>query len=229
MIVGGRVKHSWREGQARHPGTLEDYAALAGAAIALFEATQEATYLERAEQLAADIEAHFADGDQGYFLSADDVDDVLLRTKPIYDNATPSGNGLLLHVLARLYYLTGTDAYRARADALVKAFSGELERSALGMPMLIMGNELLTHAVQVAIVGPAGDAATDALAATARMAGEPHLVLQQVADGSALPDGHPAHGKTAVDGAPAAYVCRGTLCTLPITEPAKLAEELGRY
>ena len=193
----------------------------------MFEATQDTAYLDRAEAWAADIEAHFADEGRGYFLSADDVGDVILRTKPVYDNATPSGNGLLLHVLARLYYLTGNDDYRVRADALIKAFSGELERSALGMPVLIAGNELLTQAVQVAIVGPTDD--TGALAEAAHRSGEPNLILQQVPDGDTLPRDHPAHGKTTVEGVPAAYVCRGTLCTLPITDPAKLAEELTHY
>ena len=136
---------------------------------------------------------------------------------------------MLLHTLARLFYLTGNDEYRLRADALTKAFSGELERSALGMPFLIAGNELMMQAVQLAIVGAASDPVAAELLNAALSAGEPNLIVQQIEDGKDLPAGHPAHGKSTVDGNAAAYVCRGTLCTLPITSAEALSVELTRY
>jgi uncharacterized protein YyaL (SSP411 family) len=52
----------------------------------------------------------------------------------------------------------------------------------------------------------------------------PGAVVQEVTAGEALPPSSPAHGKTAIDGKPTAYVCIGPQCSLPVTEPAALVE-----
>jgi uncharacterized protein YyaL (SSP411 family) len=49
-------------------------------------------------------------------------------------------------------------------------------------------------------------------------------VVQEIADGAALPQTSPAHGKSAVGGKPTAYVCIGPQCSLPVTEPGALVE-----
>jgi uncharacterized protein YyaL (SSP411 family) len=58
----------------------------------------------------------------GYFLSADDANDLITRSKTITDNAVPSGNGVLAECLARLYLLTGNEEYRERAYKLIAHF-----------------------------------------------------------------------------------------------------------
>ncbi|HJN24040.1 MAG TPA: hypothetical protein QF509_09065 [Rhodospirillales bacterium] len=50
----------------------------------------------------------------GYFLTADDADDVITRPKTIADNAQPAGNGTMAEVLARLFHLTGDATHRRR-------------------------------------------------------------------------------------------------------------------
>ncbi len=230
MVVDGRLRHAWRGGRAAHPATLDDHASLARAALALFEVTQDAAYLERAEAWAAQIEELFADpAGGGYFLSAHDVTDILVRGKTAYDNATPSGNGLLTHVLARLHHLTGKADYRVRCEAQIHAFSGELKRNALAIPVLLSGAELLEAAVQIVVCGAPDDEAADALGDAAWTPSVPNRVYRRIGPDETLPDGHPAQGKGLVDGRAAAYVCRGTTCTLPITEPDALRDELTRY
>jgi len=54
----------------------------------------------------------------------------------------------------------------------------------------------------------------------------PGAVVQEVKAGEALPASSPAHGKTAIDGKPTAYVCIGPQCSLPVTEPAQLVETI---
>jgi hypothetical protein len=227
MTEGGRLKHSWCAGRLAHPGTLDDHAAMARAALLLYQATGEAPFLAQAEAWAATIEAHYRDSERGgYFMSADDVTDVILRHKTVHDHATPSGNGLLVHVLAMLSYLTGKTEYLARGESLIAAFSGELERNALAMPVLMTGQFLLEDAVQVVVTGAAGDAHADELVKTAWRAPQPNVVIQRVTDAAILPKGHPAKGKTAA--AAAAFVCRGPVCSLPIGEPDALLAEIAR-
>ncbi len=228
---GNRLLHSWREGRAAHPATAEDYASLIRAALTLFEATGEARYLAQARHWTETIDRHFLDtADGGYFLAADDVSGLLVRAKSVHDNATPSSNGLMVHNLVRLGLLAGDTDMLGRADALVKAFSGELNRNALAAPLLTSGARLLETALQTVVVGPADAPETQALVRAAWQAPAPARVFRRIDPGDALPDGHPAHGpverRGLADGRPAAYVCQGMTCSLPMTDPAALTERL---
>ncbi len=228
---GDRLIHSWRDGRAAHPATAEDYASLIRAALTLFEATGEARYLAQARRWTETVDRHFLDAaDGGYFLAADDVSGLLVRPKSVHDNATPSSNGLMVHNLARLGFLTGDTALLDRADALVKAFSGELNRNALAAPLLGSGARLLEAALQTVVVGPADAPETQALVRAAWQAPAPARVFRRIDPQDRLPDGHPAQGpveqRGLADGRPAAYVCQGMTCSLPITEPAALMERL---
>jgi len=228
MTHDGRLRHSWRQGKLQHPATLEDYAGMIRAALALYEATGEAAYLARAQAWLATVDAHYHDGAEGgYFTSADDVTDVIVRSKGVHDNATPSGNGMMAQNLTRLHYVTGDDAYRLAAERLIASFTGNIEREGVAMPVLINAGELLAGAVQLVICGPRTDPGVDALLSAARTVSQPNLLVQVVEDGLALPKSHPAHGKDRLDGHATAYVCRGQTCSLPVTDAAALPRLLS--
>ena len=195
---------------------------MARAGIALFEATGEAAYLGRAIAWADAVETHFAAPDGGYFTSADDATDVLVRGRSAGDNATPSGNGMMAEVQAKLFHLTGDDRWRIAAEATIGAFAGHEGLAA--MPGLLVAADLLIEAATVVIVGDGGEA----LAAAALAHPDLALAVIRARDGADLPVGHPAHGKAAVEGRAAAYVCRAGTCGLPVTDPALLPVALGR-
>jgi uncharacterized protein YyaL (SSP411 family) len=223
---GRRLHHAWRNGKAAHAAMLEDYAMMARAALALMEATGDPAYLARAEDWVALLDRHYWDAAHGgYYTSADDATDLILRPRDARDNAVPSGNGVMVGVLARLHHLTGQAEYRDRAQAILDAFSGELRRNLFPLATLLNSAELLDAAVQVVVVGPAGDAA--ALLRAVNGVSLPNRVLSRVGDGGALPEGHPAHGKTMQDGKAAAFICHGRTCSLPVTDPAALARSLA--
>ena len=227
LVIDGRLLHSWREGQAKHPATLDDYAHLCRAALALCEASGDTGYVHQTQDWIALLGRHYWDAkDGGYFFAADDTKDVIVRTKNAADNATPSGNGMLLGVLAHLFYLTGEDRYRERADQLTAAFSGDLNRSFFAMATFLNNNEILQSAQQIVIVGNRTADDTRALLAAVLGRSLPNRVLSVIAPGDKLPDGHPAAGKTQADGKATAYVCRGTACSLPITAPSGLSQAL---
>jgi hypothetical protein len=229
MTIGGRLAHSFRLGRAQHAATIDDYANLALAALALHEATGTPRYLDHAIAMIDVLDAHYWDREGGgYFLTADDAPGLITRTKSVADNATPSGNGTITDVLARLYHVTGEARYRTRADQVIAAFSGELGRNFFPLATLLNAAERLDQAVQIVIVGRRDAAATRALLRSANQACVPTRVLAVVEDGAALPASHPAHGKTAIDGKPAAYVCVGTICSLPLTDPDALAARLSQ-
>ncbi len=224
----GRLHHAWRNGKAAHAAMLEDYALMARAALALAEATADPAYLRQAEDWVALLDRHYWDaGNGGYFTTADDATDLILRPRDARDNAVPSGNGVMVGVLARLHHLTGKADYRARAQAILDAFSGELRRNLFPLATLLNSAELLEAAVQIVIVGPPDGAGTLALLRAVNGLSLPGRILSRVTDGAMLPEAHPAHGKSARDGEPTAFVCHGHTCSLPITDPVALARSLA--
>jgi uncharacterized protein len=229
MTAKGRLLHSWREGRARHPATLDDYANMARAALALAEVTGEKSYIARAEAWVGVLDKHYWDkAAGGYFFTADDTSDVILRNKSAVDHATPSGNAIMVGVLARLFYLSGKSAYRDRADALSGAFAGEIQKNFFPLASFLNANEFAQNAIQVVIVGQRGTADTDALLKTLRGHSLPDLVFSLVPPGESLPEGHPARGKGQEKGRATAYICRGATCSLPITDPAGFDKALTR-
>jgi uncharacterized protein YyaL (SSP411 family) len=228
MTENGRLKHSWRHGRLAHPATLDDYAQMCEAALALSEATGTRGYLDQAEAWTQMLDRHYWDVEAGgYFMSADDTQGLILRPKTAHDNAAPAGNGTMAGVHARLFYLTGKDAQRERAEATVAAFSGEFQRSFSALSTLLNSNELLHRAVQIVVFGPRAQAGTEGLLGAIHRVCLPDRVLQLCEPGTETDASHPAAGKGPVDGLATAYVCRGAICSLPLTDPAELGRALA--
>lgn len=225
MSVGeARLGHSWRNDTLIFPGLLDDYAAMMRAALALFEATGSPDYLRQAQAWAETVENDYADAvNGGYFLTSKEAENLVARTRHATDNATPSGNGLLVGVFARLWYLTGNVEWRERAQNLLDAFSADAARNFFPMGSYLNGFDLFANAVQVAIIGNRGDAATEALIDAAYGVSVPNRILQVIDPLASIPESHPAYGKAQIDATATAYVCLGPTCGLPVTAPAELA------
>ena len=227
MAAGERLRHAARHGRAKEVEFLDDYAEMARAALLLAEASGESAYVDKARAWVAVLDAHYWDEtDGGYFFVPDDAEAGISRTKTAHDSATPAGNGTMVGVLARLHHLTGEAAYRDRAEALVKAFSGELERNFSPLSTLANNSEVLRRAVQVVVCGARADEGTQALLDAVFATSLPNRVLTRLAPKKALPLGHPAFGKGQQEGKATAYVCVGPVCSLPVTEPGALRAAL---
>ncbi|MDX1402186.1 MAG: thioredoxin domain-containing protein, partial [Kiloniellales bacterium] len=227
MEQDGRLFHSWRRGKRANPATLDDYALLIEAAVALHEASGEESYLKKARDWLDLVERHFLDETGGgYYFTADDTLDVILRSKSIQDNATPSGNGVLLGLFFKIYFLTGEEVYLKRAETVLTAFSGALNRQGFGMPTLLFNSEYQDNAIQIVIIADRANPGVQSLLACAYRHSSPIRTIQVVPDGSLLAKGHPALGKNRVEDKATAYVCRGQSCSLPVTDERALAELL---
>jgi uncharacterized protein YyaL (SSP411 family) len=223
----GRLLHAWRNGAARHIATLDDYANMCRGALLLFEATQDRQYITKAQSWVSVANRYYWDeAAGGYYFTAADADDVITRTKNAHDNATPAGNGVMAEVLARLYHLTGADDHRSRCEALIAAFSGEAAKNPYPHVTLINAAQFLAEATQMVVIGDPDDAETHALVAARNRASLPASVLSIIASSDDLSAGHPAAGKTRVDGKATAYVCRGPVCSAPLTDPSALRDYL---
>ncbi len=229
MTENGRLKHSWCAGHLRHPATLDDYAAMARAALVLLGVTGKDEYLGQAQGWVGTANAHYwDDAAKGYFLSADDTEDVIARTKAVHDNAVPSGNGVMAEVLARLFHITGEAEHRERAEQLFQAIAGKEAERISHQPSLMNAFELLQAGVQIVIAGTGSDAEAEDLRRAVFDAGLVNRVVTHLPADADLPSGHPAQGKGPVDGKPAVYICVGPTCGLPIVNAELLREALAR-
>jgi uncharacterized protein YyaL (SSP411 family) len=229
MQAGDRLAHSYREGRVLDLGFVEDYAAMADAALSLYQHTQNQAYLKRAQAWVEALDAdHWDDDESGYFQTPACATDVLVRPKTAQDGPAPSGNGQMAGVLARLYDLTGETRYRTRADALITAFAGDVKKNPLGHTALLTGLTMLAHPLQIVIVDQSGSGTPDSvdLVGAALAAAPPGATVLAVGPDTSLPPGHPAHGKGPVDGKPTAYVCEGMTCRLPVTDVEALKAAL---
>jgi uncharacterized protein YyaL (SSP411 family) len=228
--AAGRLRRVSRDGRAGTPeGVLEDYAALAETCLALLAATGDASWLDTAAQLLEHVLTRFFDGDsQLYDTAADATDDRLgRRPQDPTDNATPSGRSAAAGALLGYAAFTGSSRHRDAAEAALAPAQGLARRAPRFVSWALAAAESrLSGPLEVAVIGDPADPATRALHHTAVLAAPP---------GSAIIAAHPADmttripllaGRGLVDGAPAAYVCRGFVCRRPATEPADLREEL---
>jgi hypothetical protein len=177
----------------------------------------------------AALDSHYWDpAAGGYFFAATDTPGLIARAKTAADAAVPAGNGTLVGVLPRLAILTGDDGYRERAEAVIRAFAGEVGRNFFPLATLINNAELAQKPVQIVLVGVAGDPGLAALRHAVYGVSLPRRVLQIVAPDETLPAQHPAHGKTLVNGKATAYVCEGPVCSLPIVVSQELVDALAK-
>ncbi|MQX37475.1 thioredoxin domain-containing protein [Roseospira navarrensis] len=223
-----RLGHAWRLGRLQRAAVLDDYAQMALAGLALYEATGQGATLDHARAwVETAVALYHDDAAGGFFLTAHDADDLIVRTRSAVDNPTPSGNGAMAVALARLFLLTGETRYRDLAEGTVRAFAGTLAQVFPHSATLLEALDLLEAGTQVVLVGPPGDAATDTLARVVAETPAEGVVVARIDPAAALPAGHPAHGKGMVAGRPTAYVCRGPVCSEPVTDPDALAARLA--
>jgi uncharacterized protein YyaL (SSP411 family) len=220
----GGIAHAWRLGRVTAAGMIDDQAAMARAALALHEATGESFYADVAIRLVDAARDAFCDGHGGFYTTASDASDVpLIRPRTAADDATPAGSGVMAEVLARLYHLTGDAAWRARAEAVLSAFSGEADQLS-AMPTLLAAADLLEEGACVVVAGGPADAAAEALAQAALRSPDPAVAVIRAPGADTLPPGHPGHGKAPGPDGPVAYVCRRSVCGLPIGRVSGLVQ-----
>ena len=224
----GRMLHRYREGDASIPAFLDDYVFMTTAMLELYDATFDPEYLERAIELQQQTQELFWDADSGgFYFTATDNEELLVRQKEVYDGAIPSGNSTSADNLIRLARLTSETEYLRRADQIFAAFSNEVNQlpSAHGQLMSALQRGA-GPSLEVVVAGKPGADDTRLLIATVREMYLPQAAVLLVPPGEAgatIRKLAPfAEAYEPVEGKAAAYVCRDFTCQLPTTDPAKL-------
>jgi uncharacterized protein YyaL (SSP411 family) len=227
----GRLYRTFRAGRAKIAGYLDDYANVANGLLELYAATAEHRYLAEANRLARLAVELFEDGERGgFFQSASDGEQLVVRKKELDDNPTPSGSSMLAWVLLRLARIYGDDELERKAVGVSRIAYRYFERAPAAVGWLMSGLELhFGPPKEIAIVGPPEDPDTVALRKAAFARFEPGAVyaFSTGPDDPAAAEVPLLAGKGLVEGRPAAYVCESFACRAPVTDPEALAAELA--
>jgi uncharacterized protein YyaL (SSP411 family) len=228
-VVDGRLRRSSRDGKVgAAAGVLEDHGCLADGLLALHQASGEPRWLAAAAGLLDTALAHFADPDQpgSFFDTADDAEVLLHRPRDVTDNASPCGASSLASALLTASVLVAEPArYRTAAEAAVASagFLAEKHPRFAGH-WLTAAEAMVRGPLQVAVVGEDGDPGRDTLLAHARgLAAGGTVVVPGQPDAAGVPL---LADRPLVDGAAAAYVCRGFVCDRPATTVEELTASL---
>ncbi|MEP3276464.1 MAG: thioredoxin domain-containing protein [Stappiaceae bacterium] len=216
MKKGDLYGHSWRKDILLYPGQLSDQAAVIHAALGLYQATFDTDYLEVAKLTLEELLPAYRDEQGGgFFMTAAEADDLILRPKYCHDDAVPNANGLLAMELVRLYHLTGEENYRSLYEEIFNCFSADIPANVFGTATLLSAFDFSLNATSIVIVSPDKEACDDLLR-IARKQSNPNLILSVLTSTDQLADNHPAKGKAAIDNRPTAFICPGQTCLAPI-------------
>jgi len=218
----GRLLAVYKDGKARHPAYLDDYAYFLDALLELLQTEFRETWLALAQALAEALLKRFEDRDgSGFYFTAHDHETLLARLKPAFDNAMPAGNGVAIQVLQRLGHLLAENRYLGAAERGLKGFAGEIERHPAGCLALLSAlDEWLDAPRVVALRGPAPE--VEAWAGELGRVYLPRCLVLPLPNGTkGIPAGL-AHSEPCVVNA---WVCESVSC-LPVIEDVSLLRQV---
>jgi hypothetical protein len=226
MTKADRLGHSWRANQLKFPGLASDFTAMIRAALSLYEATGQQSYLDQALVWQHALDRDYADTRTGaYYLTAADAEGLVVRTASTADEATPNHNAIAAQNLIRLAVLAGDDQWREKADRLIGAIAPEAVENLYMHMALLNAVDLRLRAAEIVVTGQGGRTA-ELLAAARKMPALDRIVLY-VRSPDGLPPQHPARAKAAAAKEPSAFVCIGETCSLPVSDPAGLVNAVA--
>ena len=232
MRRDGRLLRTWKGGQAKLLGYLEDHAMVTAALLAVWEATFDRRWLEEARALADDmLRLFWSDEVEGFYDTGADHEQLIVRPRNLFDNAVPCGSSVAIEVLLRLAVLTGDDRYQQKALRALRPIADLMGRHPSGFGRFLCAHDFyLGPRVEIALVRPPTDG--EGWAPLLEEAFGRYLPNRVVAGGVAGDTSAPSlpllEGREAIGGRPTAYVCRNYACDLPVTDRDGLRQQLLR-
>lgn len=235
LTPSGRLYKRWREGEAAFSAQLDDYAFLVWGLIELYTATQETNYLAWALKLQEIMIKDFWDEEGGgFYLTATDAEELILRPKEIYDGAIPAGNSVAALNCLRLARLTGDEELEAYASRLWQTFGEQISQQPAGHSFALMALDFALGPTQeVVIVGDPAKGDTRAMLEALHQRFLPHTVTLLYPDKSERQETVATMApfvrgmKTKNDRA-TAYVCSNFACQRPTNNIEEMLALIGQ-
>ena len=220
----GQLRHSWSNGKPGKIVTLGDYGTLSLAAFNLFEITGDGKYREQATAFVRQADTLWNPNDTLYRDSPSITGMALPAYQTVEDSAYPAGNALMAEVLTRLEYSGVLNSVENRPEQIFAPFLDQASASPRHFGGILNAMDSVLSAEQIVIIGDRSQKPTQELIRAVFSTSFPARVFQVIAPGKVLPDSHPAKNKRQIKGKATAYICVGTLCSFPVTDPREFKE-----
>jgi uncharacterized protein len=136
---GSRLYRTFKNGVSKLNGYLDDYAFYVNALLDVFELNSNLTYLENAIKYTDVMLEHFWDTvNSNLYLTSDDHEQLIVRTRSLYDLAIPSGNSIAASNLLRLYHLTQRNDYLEKAEQIMMGGAKSSAENPFGFGQLLI-------------------------------------------------------------------------------------------
>jgi uncharacterized protein YyaL (SSP411 family) len=230
LASDGLLLHVYKDERAKHVGFLDDYAFVVSGLVTLYETTGRLRWLREAVRLADKMLEEFWDEEGGgLFYNGRSGEQLIVRSKDYFDNATPSGNSVAAEALLRLSVLTGSEDYRRRGVNLLRLVRDAVERypSAFGYALGAFDFYLSTPK-EIALVTGKDEVNAQLIGREIWGRYLPNKVVAETPGGDAdAAELVPLlRERTAVGGRATAYVCENYTCLQPVNTPEELAAQL---
>jgi len=226
----GLLLRSWKNGEAKFNAYLEDYAFLIDGLLTLYEATGELRWFEEALSLTNKMNEEFWDEDAGgFFFTGRSHENLIVRPKDYFDNATPSGNSVAADILLRVNRLTDNEAYKDRALTILRQMSDMARRYPSGFGRALCALDFhLSNAKEIALIH-GRDADPRTLVDQIWMHYLPNkVVAMAAADDTKASELIPLlRDRKLLNGKATAYVCENRVCQAPVTDGEALKAQLA--
>ncbi len=139
LTKNGELLRTYKDGQAKLMAYLDDYAYFVNALLDLFEVNPDKKYLELALYYANYLVEHFWDSrENNFFFTADNHEQLIIRTKNIYDLSLPSGNSVAAGAFLRLYHLTQEKQFLDISVKIMESLSTMAAENPFGFGQLLI-------------------------------------------------------------------------------------------
>ena len=221
----GLLLRIYKDGQAKLNAYLEDYANFADGLIQLFQVSGEARYLKEAKRLADTMIAEFWDEEEGgFYFTGNSHEELIVRSKDFYDNATPSGNSAAADVLLKFSKITGNEDYERYAATVLRIVAPQIRRFPQAFGRVLSASEFYLNPVkEIVVIGERGNE----LEREIWKEFMPNKVVvlsnenKREAELISL-----LENRGMIDGKPTAYVCENFTCQQPVTSIEALRRQI---
>ena len=223
-VPTGTLYHRWRDGERDQVQLLEAYASLLSGVIELYEASLEPKHLDFANALAESMLAKFYDAENGgFWQSAADAKDLILRVKEDYDGAEPSGNSVAMLALLKLGAITGRQEFSGAAEKSLRLFAERLQQAPQAVPYMLQALDFsLQEPKRVVVVGDTDSTDFHGLLRAAHSVYQPNkVVLGNVGAVEEFARTLSAKEK------PLVFLCTGNACQAPTSDVAEVKKNLS--